>query len=297
MSAGNATSVADWDALCSESLQEEVYALKDILDPDMSGTFNPHVLGFGVRLSTLVMNICAAILIRWGSKTDADAAVQGTLIQIGSIILCTIISIARSQLGFFDGLFTLAVVHSPIAWYILWINIRGLTFTVLVGQTLSKQVNIFFIIDIVGFVMYAFQYWVRHCAPSQMPQVPRWKRVLLRIRFIFKQRKWLIYMPIFNSYIDWSVEPGYAFSYDQSLSVVAAVPSLFSVLKLASKLRWDHLGGIMKAFTSDVELFSEPAAPAALQEGLNVHPNEPFLGPISTCLARRNTCDPRVWNT
>jgi hypothetical protein len=34
------------------------------------------------------------------------------------------VSIVRDQLTFFDGLFTLIVVHSPIAWYIVWINIR-----------------------------------------------------------------------------------------------------------------------------------------------------------------------------
>jgi hypothetical protein len=44
------------------------------------------------------------------------------LFQIGAIVLCTLISIVRDQLSFFDGLFTLTVAHSPIAWYILWIN-------------------------------------------------------------------------------------------------------------------------------------------------------------------------------
>jgi hypothetical protein len=32
------------------------------------------------------------------------------------------LSVVRGQLTFFDGLFTLTVVHSPITWYILWIN-------------------------------------------------------------------------------------------------------------------------------------------------------------------------------
>ncbi|KAJ6532531.1 hypothetical protein B0H19DRAFT_1081579 [Mycena capillaripes] len=33
-------------------------------------------------------------------------------------------SLGRGQLTFFDGQFTLTVAHSPITWYILWINIR-----------------------------------------------------------------------------------------------------------------------------------------------------------------------------
>jgi hypothetical protein len=37
-------------------------------------------------------------------------------------VLCTLIGIVRGQLTYFDGLFTLTVVHSPIVWYILWID-------------------------------------------------------------------------------------------------------------------------------------------------------------------------------
>ncbi|KAJ7859405.1 hypothetical protein B0H13DRAFT_2356125 [Mycena leptocephala] len=40
-----------------------------------------------------------------------------------AIVLCTLVSIVRDQL-FFDGLFTLKVAHSPMAWYIVWINVR-----------------------------------------------------------------------------------------------------------------------------------------------------------------------------
>jgi hypothetical protein len=68
------------------------------------------------------------ILIRWGSEKDAQDALRSTAFQIGAIVLCTLISIVRDQLYFFDGLFTLIVVHSPIAWYILWINGRELYF-------------------------------------------------------------------------------------------------------------------------------------------------------------------------
>jgi hypothetical protein len=68
------------------------------------------------------------ILIRWGSEKDAKDAIWNTLFLIGAIVLCTLISIIRDQLSFFDGLFTLTVADSPIAWYILWINGRDLYF-------------------------------------------------------------------------------------------------------------------------------------------------------------------------
>ncbi|KAJ7915377.1 hypothetical protein B0H13DRAFT_2455968 [Mycena leptocephala] len=88
----------------------------------MSWTYNPDVLGYMVRLSSFIINICAGILIRWGSTKNAQDAIRNMLFQIGAIVLCTLISIVRDQLSFFDGLFTLTVAHSPIAWYILWIN-------------------------------------------------------------------------------------------------------------------------------------------------------------------------------
>jgi hypothetical protein len=68
------------------------------------------------------------ILIRWGSEKDAKDAIRITLFQLGAIVLCTLVSIVRDQLSFFDGLFTLRVAHSPIAWYILWMNGRDLYF-------------------------------------------------------------------------------------------------------------------------------------------------------------------------
>jgi hypothetical protein len=64
------------------------------------------------------------ILIRWGSPKEAQNAIQNMLFQIGAIVLCTLVSIVRDQLAFFDGLFTLTVAHSPMAWYIVWINVR-----------------------------------------------------------------------------------------------------------------------------------------------------------------------------
>ncbi|KAJ6528126.1 hypothetical protein B0H19DRAFT_1274930 [Mycena capillaripes] len=143
----------------------------------MSGTFNAGVLGYGVRLTNFIINICA------GNNTlsfqrDADDAIQNTLFQVGAIVLCTLVSIVRDQLTFFDGYFTLMVVHSPIAWYIY----------------------------------------------SYSPQ--------------------LAALPIFVSYLDWSfalsvwwVEPGYSFTYGQSLSVVTATTSVYPVLKFLFELR------------------------------------------------------------
>ncbi|KAJ7915380.1 hypothetical protein B0H13DRAFT_1872188 [Mycena leptocephala] len=102
---------------CAQIIEDPYGALLDALsDPIMGETFNPDVLGYGVRLSR--------ILIRWGSEKDAKDAIWNTLFLIGAIVLCTLISIVRDQLSFFDGLFTLTVAP----WYILWINGRDLYF-------------------------------------------------------------------------------------------------------------------------------------------------------------------------
>ncbi|KAJ7261088.1 hypothetical protein C8J57DRAFT_1471532 [Mycena rebaudengoi] len=45
---------------------------------------------------------------------------------MGSVVLCTHISIIRGQLSFIDGFFALTIVHSPISWYIIWTNVPQL---------------------------------------------------------------------------------------------------------------------------------------------------------------------------
>ncbi|KAJ6541011.1 hypothetical protein DFH09DRAFT_1368374 [Mycena vulgaris] len=307
-----------WDAICAKAFPgpDSTFILTDILDPEMAGAFNPDVLGYGVRLSSFIMNICAGILIRWGSTKDADAAIQSTLVQIGSIVLCILISLGRGELTLFDGLFTLMVVHSPIAWYILLINIRGLyswrpahglpinavlCFAIVCGwislnlvvwfkgrtfpghncgsmtmKTYLGSVLLGQLVLVTGettnpqVVALLCAIWICSCAmyerrlmglwlATETPNRPAWKRNWLRFRFVFKHYPWLIYMPVIYSYIVWSlllvvwrIEPGYSFSYGQSLSVMAAVPSLLSVLKLVSKLRFSDLNEIWRKFASDI---------------------------------------------
>ncbi|KAJ7915369.1 hypothetical protein B0H13DRAFT_2324464 [Mycena leptocephala] len=96
---------------CAQIIKDPYDALFEALsDPAMSGTFNPDVLGYdGTSHSDFIINICAGILIRWGSAKDAQDAIRNTLFQLGAIVLCTLVSIVRDQLSFFDGLFTLTV--------------------------------------------------------------------------------------------------------------------------------------------------------------------------------------------
>ncbi|KAJ7037969.1 hypothetical protein C8F04DRAFT_1256479 [Mycena alexandri] len=89
-----------------------------LTDPNMRSSFNPDVLGFGVRLvSILITNICAGILMIFGSREEKRTAIQNTAIQNIIMLLGTLISLSRGQLSFYDGLFALLVVHSPLLVY------------------------------------------------------------------------------------------------------------------------------------------------------------------------------------
>ncbi|KAJ7915385.1 hypothetical protein B0H13DRAFT_2324480 [Mycena leptocephala] len=282
---------------CAQIVKDPYDALLDALsDPVMSGTFNPDVLGYGVRLSNFIINICAGILIRWGSAKDARDAIRNTLFQIGAIVLCTLISIVRDQLYFFDGLFTLKVVHSPIAWYILWINGREL-YSWIRRRDKAIPANPFLCLALVcGWISLNLVVWFKgrkfsddNCGSTsfndyfssvlvlQLPAVnldpsvvipfcgasyfvfclryifggqhyiltnpaPVFKSGLLVVQFVFTHHKWPLYMAILESYYNWFgfesvwwVEPGYSFTYGQSLSVVAAATSVYPVLKLFRK--------------------------------------------------------------
>ncbi|KAJ7915361.1 hypothetical protein B0H13DRAFT_1872171 [Mycena leptocephala] len=305
--------------LCEQTIKDAYEALFDALpDPDMSETFNPDVLGYGVRLSTDFSSLLKGILIRWGSAKDAQDALRSTLFQIGAIVLCTLISIVRDQLYFFDGLFTFMVVHSPIAWYILWINGHELYFwirrrekaipanpslclalvcgwislnlvvwfkgrkfpndncgsmsfkvyfqSVVVSQWYPVHVNWLPNIGIIPFCSISYLiFWSRHdggnCRRSTN-QLAVYKRALLLLQFVFTRHKWLFYVLIINSYWNWSdslsvwsVEPGYSFTYGQSLSVVAAATSVYPVFKLLiglRKLRTEDFSRIYFAFISEL---------------------------------------------
>ncbi|KAJ6522580.1 hypothetical protein B0H19DRAFT_1277272 [Mycena capillaripes] len=310
------------DDLCEETLFGEYTVYEVLTDPKMSGAFNPDVMGYGVRISNFVINICAGILIRWGSPKEAHDAIQNTLFQIGAIVLCTLISVVRDQLYFFDGLFTLIVVHSPIAWYILWVNasevyswFRGrdrisanplLCFVILCGwvslhlvvwfkgrkfpgencgslsfKTYIQSVvawqllptspagmpgSITFSLSCASFIMYHLHYSAggNRQSPSNRPaRKPVVKRVMALVYFVFTHHQWPIYFLIFQSYYDWSfnlvvgsVEPGYSFTYGQSLSVVAAATSVYPVLKLLKQLpKWATNNPMGTSFKSELIFF------------------------------------------
>jgi hypothetical protein len=93
----------------------------------MSPRFHSECIGWWVDLhaSGASLKRSTAILIKFGSASDSEKALAGLLIQIGSVVLCTFVSIIRDQLSFIDGQFALTVTHSLISWYLLWINLRS----------------------------------------------------------------------------------------------------------------------------------------------------------------------------
>ncbi|KAJ7777268.1 hypothetical protein B0H16DRAFT_1879370 [Mycena metata] len=317
-------------SLCDLALWRASDLLSQALsNPDLSGTFNPDVLGYGVRLSNFIINICAVIVICWGSQEDIAEALRSTLLQIGAIVLCTLISLIRGQLYFLDGYFTLLVVHSPIAWYIVWINLRQiylwykgrkdkanreeenlkadkyipfnplLCFT-LVGGWLALNLVVWFkgrnfpgeecpplsfkhYVGVVllpqlfpvGFVPFTVSYVLVVCAfgscifryRKQAAQIAQttpseWKKFSICVPFIFQHHKWPIYLLVVISYVMWvlqlslfEVEPGFVFTYGQSLSVVAAATGSIPVIKLlwkARKLTKTDLARILWALISDI---------------------------------------------
>ncbi|KAJ7122155.1 hypothetical protein C8R44DRAFT_981406 [Mycena epipterygia] len=312
-----ATNISDLCAFTHESIELSSV----IADPDLSRAFNPDVLGFAVRISSFVMNICAVILLRYGEEKDADTAIQGMLIQIGSIVLCTLISLARHRLTFFDGLFTMAVVHSPIAWYILWIKIRhcidhwksgrpqvaqhippspphtpttpntpyidtALCLAIVVGWIIlhvlvwskgrkfpGENCGVLsfktYLLSVVGpqgipgvgyFIgdgwalplvimapITAAIYFLRYYAHNQKLEHGR-KRIFYSVHLIFKNHKWVFHILLLISYYSWSfllviwtIEPDYSFTYGQSLSAIAAVPSVLAVITLFAGLTREDL--------------------------------------------------------
>ncbi|KAJ7777269.1 hypothetical protein B0H16DRAFT_1853707 [Mycena metata] len=326
-------------SLCTWTLADASNLLSEALsNPDLSGTFNPDVLGYGVRLSMVdtdpdfVINFCAAVIICWGSQEDIAEALRSTLLQIGAIVLCTLISLGRGQLFFLDGYFTLLVVHSPIAWYIVWINLRQiylwckgrknmanpeeeeklkadkhipfnplLCFT-LVGAWLALNLVVWFKgrnfpgdeCAPLSFKQYASTAVLVQMIPR--PRVPfgintcyaiaipafgscilhyrkqaaliaqstpsEWKKISTCVPFILQHHKWPIYLVVLFSYVGWvlqlslfKVEPGFVFTYGQSLSVVAAVTGSIPVIKLlwkARKLTKTDLASTYRALMSDI---------------------------------------------
>ncbi|KAJ7682035.1 hypothetical protein DFH06DRAFT_1463885 [Mycena polygramma] len=204
------------DDLCERTLQGDT-TIYDALNT--SGAFNPDVLGFGVRLSNFIINVCAGIVIRWGSPEEAHEATQILLLQIGAIVLCTLYSVVGDQLTFFDGQFTLVVVHSPIAcpsnlniWAYIWCFLRY-------AQDLFKK-------------------------RRNRPELG-FKGVLAFFKWFFTHCQWPLYITVSQSYYYWAffgmaidtVEPGYSFTYGQALSVVAAATSVIPVLRLLFNLK------------------------------------------------------------
>ncbi|KAF7343182.1 hypothetical protein MVEN_01749400 [Mycena venus] len=272
------------------------FLFKEVLtNPDTSGAYNPDILGYGVRLSNFVTNICAGLLILFGGPGDIRPAIQNTLLQIGALLLGTLVSSVRGQLTFYDGLFTLVAVHSPILWYILfrgfysmsrcrpvdkarhftpllssavallWIsldlvlwfkgpkkllgdNCDSLTFKdymVWVVIPLSTPGATFLSVDVVFFTLNTFGFtslWLLHKVRyTRLARVsdsrqfdtislpPLWTRLINGRYFFFAISPywaWSFQLEI------WAVEPGYVFTYGQSLSIIAAAMSVIPVLKL-----------------------------------------------------------------
>ncbi|KAJ6565388.1 hypothetical protein B0H10DRAFT_1965712 [Mycena sp. CBHHK59/15] len=87
----------------------------------------------------------------------------------------------------------------------------------------------------------------------------RINRIFRLTRFTLNRHKWLIYTPVIYSYISWSgqlvvwwVEPGYNFTYGQSLSAMSVVPSVLPVLELLRSLKKGDLTRATTAFVSDI---------------------------------------------
>ncbi|KAJ7364414.1 hypothetical protein DFH08DRAFT_930349 [Mycena albidolilacea] len=237
-------SAAPTPDLCTLSMFLSLDAV--LSDPALSGAFNPDVLGYGVRISSFAMNVFAAILIRWGDAKDSEAALRTLLIQIGSIVLCTMLSVVRGQLTFFDGLFTLTVVHSPIAWYIIWINGREiygwareaprrisvnavLCFAVVFGW-LSLNLVVWFKgrrfpgenCGSIGFADYllnvvlpatpiyslqtSIYFWAPGLGYITDFVVFGWVLYMLHFQSVGKRHTWLVFVYVFMSYFYWSFD-------------------------------------------------------------------------------------------
>ncbi|KAJ7025887.1 hypothetical protein C8F04DRAFT_1268733 [Mycena alexandri] len=301
-------------------------SLADVLsDPTLSGDFNSDVLGYGHTPLRFRYERPS-----WGDTKDSEAALQTLLIQIGSIVLCTMLSVVRGQLTFFDGLFTLTVVHSPIVWYILWINGReiyswtrkvprhisvnavlclavvfgwvslnlvvwfkgrrfpgencgSISFTDYLSNVVlpatpiySLQASVYFWAPgpnyvtnfvVFGWVLYMVRYRSRRLHPNVPATLSRriftlFKSYVVLGFFVGKRHTWLIFLYVSVSYFYWSsdialwsVESGFNLSYGQSLSLIAAVPSLVSVFKLAWDLRKLNRAEIRCAVTAEVLFF------------------------------------------
>ncbi|KAJ7261078.1 hypothetical protein C8J57DRAFT_1635676 [Mycena rebaudengoi] len=132
-----------------------------ISDPSFAGMFNPDMMGFAVRLSSFVLNICSGILIAWGAKADADTALTALLVQMGSVVLCTHIGIIRGQLSFFDGFFALSIVHSPIAWYIIWTNLPHLYYWIRGDKKMQSWNSILIVVLLSGWISLHALLWTK----------------------------------------------------------------------------------------------------------------------------------------
>ncbi|KAJ7859425.1 hypothetical protein B0H13DRAFT_1901448 [Mycena leptocephala] len=242
--------------LCEQTVKDVYEALFDALsDPDMSETFNPDVLGYGVRLSTDFSSLSKGILIRWGSAKDAQDALRSTLFQIGAIVLCTLISIVRDQLYFFDGLFTLM--------YILWINGHELYFWICRPIPANPSLCLALVCEWISLnLVHQLLDLLETTHRRQPPQVDKSTRCLQTCiiacaikNSVFTHHKWPFYVLIINSYWNWSYSLTLNIKLSQSLSVVAAATSIYPVFKLLiglRKLRAEDISRIYFSFISEL---------------------------------------------
>ncbi|KAL0566762.1 hypothetical protein V5O48_015244 [Marasmius crinis-equi] len=86
---------------------------------------SPDMQGYAVRLSTFIANVCIAILIVWSEK-PVEESVGVMMLQVYSILLSTIISMARNKdgLSVADVHFALPLTMSPLSLYFVYSTYR-----------------------------------------------------------------------------------------------------------------------------------------------------------------------------
>ncbi|ESK87179.1 hypothetical protein Moror_5873 [Moniliophthora roreri MCA 2997] len=81
--------------------------------------------GFAVRLSALVANICAAILVTWSEEVVKEW-VNIIMLQNYTILICAAVVMARRDLSISDAHFAIVVTASPLSLHFVYSTYRYL---------------------------------------------------------------------------------------------------------------------------------------------------------------------------
>ncbi|KAJ7239319.1 hypothetical protein C8J57DRAFT_1565256 [Mycena rebaudengoi] len=238
-------------SLCEELSAGSVLDLRTyISDPSFSGMFNPDMMGFGVRL--------AGILIAWGIKTNSDAALTALLVQMGSQVLCTHSSIIRGQLTFIDCFFVLTIVHSPIAWYIIWTNLPHLYYWIHGHKKMQNWNSALVVVLLSGWISLHALLWIKgwkfpgeNCGsmsaktylsflvlPGVLPSTSP-------IVFVFPP---LVHYHLYIIH-HWKRK----FSVGEEKRLVVTLPTVFATLRMLLNSNTPHLGLDLLLFVGDPE--------------------------------------------